>query len=82
MNNLAAIKMREINGLKMHINLFLIWISGLVCVCGDREEKTKKLVCFSLQPFMFIREIKTDGNSGRKRGRAASSLSKRLSGLR
>lgn len=29
-NNLATIKMRKINRVKMHINLFLIWISSSV----------------------------------------------------
>lgn len=70
-NNLAAKKMRKINGVTMHINPFLIWISSLVCahMCGDRGRK--KGECFCLQPLMFMCEIKTDSNFGRKGGRAA-----------
>lgn len=79
-NNLAAIKMRKTNGVKMHINLFLIWISGLVrMVYAWRQRKNK--CTFSLQPpNVYVCEIKTDSNSGGEISRAASS--KRLSSLR
>lgn len=67
-NNLAAIKMRKINGVTMHINPFLIWISSLVCVhvCGERRKRRELS-----PPASSVYVIKTDSNSGRNGGRAA-----------
>lgn len=65
-NNLASIKMRKINRVKMHI-IFL-----------DVDKQLGASVCFCLQPFMFMCEIKNTVILEE----AGWRLSKRLSGLR
>lgn len=59
-NNLAAIKMKKINRVTMHINPFFDSDKQLgvrvlyVCVWRREREREKKQVCFCLQPLMFM----------------------------
>lgn len=77
-SNLAAITMKNISGVKMHINLSFVWVSGLVCMCiwCVGTESNEKNFC----PAAF--NVYVWDKDRQNRVRAASRLRRRLSGLR